>query len=110
LTELDYLNLPAPNIQAPALLMDKPKELDGNHLSCEQLALLSIQSVTVNAQAATLAADLALALVTGTLKRFAVHFDQTSGSMTSKYTNPQPLLKLPQSLALVASFPDLPIE
>ena len=88
LTELGYLNLPAPGVQAPALLMDKPEEMDSHHLACDQLALLNIQSLTVNAQAATLAADLALALVTGNLQRLAVYFDQTSGSMTSKYTTP----------------------
>ena len=68
--------------------MDKPEELDSSHLACEQLAMLNIQSLTVNAQVATLTADLALALVTGTLKRLAVHFDQTSGSMISTYTTP----------------------
>ncbi len=47
--------------------------------------MLNIQSLTVNAQAATLAADLALDLVTGNLKRLAVYFDQTSGSVISKY-------------------------
>jgi hypothetical protein len=88
LTELGYFNLPAPGVQAPELLMAKPEELDSKHLACEQLAMLNIQSLTVNAQAATLAADLALALVIGTLKRLAVHFDQTTGSMTSKYTTP----------------------
>ncbi len=33
LTELGYLNLPAPGVQAPALFMDKPEEMNSHHLA-----------------------------------------------------------------------------
>jgi hypothetical protein len=49
-------------------------------LSCAELARLDRQSLVVNAQAATIAADLALDLVNGELTRFAAYFDLLSGT------------------------------
>lgn len=79
-TELGCLSLPSPSIQAPELLVDKPEELQENRLSCAELAQLARQSLVVNAQAATIAADLALDLVNGELTRFAAYFDLRSGT------------------------------
>jgi len=80
LTKLGCLSLPSPGIQAPELLVDKPEELQENRLSCAELARLDRQSLVVNAQAATIAADLALDLVNSELTRFAVYFDLRSGT------------------------------
>lgn len=90
--ELGCLHLPAPSLQAPELLQDKPEELDGSNLSCEQITMLNAQSLTVNAQAATIAADLAIDLATGKLHRYAVYFDQATGVMQSRYTTKQSVL------------------
>lgn len=84
-SELGCLRLPAPGIQTPELLLDKPEEQETPQLSCEELALLNQQSLTVNAQSATLAADLALELVTGKLTQFAVHFDLKTRTTRARY-------------------------
>ena len=76
---LSRFSLP-PGIQASELLVDKPEELQENRLSCAELARLARQSPIVNAQAATIAAALALDLVNGELTRFAADFDLRSGT------------------------------
>lgn len=79
-TELGCTSLPSPGIQAKELLIDKPEELQENRLSCAELAQLDRQSLVVNAQAATIAAELALDLVNSELTSFAVYFDLRSGT------------------------------
>ncbi|MES1024866.1 ThiF family adenylyltransferase [Gloeocapsa sp. BRSZ] len=79
-TKLGCLSLPSPGIQAPELLVDKPEELQENRLSCAELARLDRQNLVINAQAATVAAALALDLVNGELTRFAAYFDLRSGT------------------------------
>jgi len=96
LTELGWLNLPAPSVQAPELLVSKPEEELDTHLSCADLTLLNAQGLLVNPQAAVLAAELALELTNGCLKRFALYFDQRSATMTSKYTTPAAIMRILQ--------------
>jgi PRTRC genetic system ThiF family protein len=87
--ELGWFNFPAPSIQAPELLIDKPEEVNGALQSCAQIAELNVQSLTVNAMAATIAADLAIDLVYFRLKRYAVYFDQMTGITESRYCTPE---------------------
>jgi PRTRC genetic system ThiF family protein len=94
LSELGCIWLPAPNVQAPELLISKPEELAGDRLSCAELAMLNAQGLMVNPQTAVLMAEVALELVSGCLKRFAVYFDQTSGVMTSKYTTSAAIMRV----------------
>jgi PRTRC genetic system ThiF family protein len=93
-SELGCIWLPAPSVQAPELLISKPEELANNRLSCAELAMLNAQGLMVNPQTAVLMAEVALELVSGCLKRFAVCFDQTSGVMTSKYTTPAAIMRV----------------
>jgi len=93
-SELGCIWLPAPNVQAPELLISKPEELAESRLSCAELAMLNAQGLMVNPQTAVLMAEVALELVSGCLKRFAVCFDQTSGVMTSKYTSPVAIMRV----------------
>ncbi len=85
-SELGCTWLPAPSVQAPELLVAKPDELEASPLSCAERSLLNVQGLMVNPQTAVVMADLALDLLRGQLKRFAVSFDQQSGTMTSRYT------------------------
>jgi PRTRC genetic system ThiF family protein len=93
-SELGCIWLPAPSVQAPELLISKPEELADNRLSCAELTMLNAQGLMVNPQTAVLMAEVALELVSGCLKRFAVCFDQTSGIMTSKYTSPAAIMRV----------------
>lgn len=92
--ELGCIWLPAPSVQAPELLISKPEERSDNRLSCAELAMLNAQGLMVNPQTAVLVAEVALELVSGYLKRFAVCFDQRSGAMTSKYTTPAAIMRV----------------
>jgi len=85
-SELGWIWLPAPSVQAPDLLIAKPEEVTTVPLSCAEQTLLNIQGLMVNPQVAILMADVAQDLLKGTLKRFAVLFDQTTGTMQSRYT------------------------
>lgn len=93
-SELDCIWLPAPSVQAPELLISRPEERSDNRLSCAELAMLNAQGLMVNPQTAVLMAEVALELVSGCLKRFAVYFDQTSGIMTSKYTTSAAIMRV----------------
>ena len=104
LTKLGCLSLPSPGIQAPELLVDKPEELQENRLSCAELARLARQSPIVNAQAATIVADLALDLVNGELTRFAAYFDLRSGTKY-RYITPKAVNGAIASFAQTNSMP-----
>ncbi|MBW4474956.1 MAG: ThiF family adenylyltransferase [Stenomitos rutilans HA7619-LM2] len=93
-SELGCICLPAPSVQAPELLISKPEEHSDKRLSCAELMLLNAQGLMVNPQTAVLMAEIALELVSGYLKRFAVCFDQTSGAMTSKYTTQAAIMRV----------------
>jgi len=93
-SELGCIWLPAPSLQAPELLISRPEEHSDNRLSCAELAMLNAQSLMVNPQTAVLMAEIALELVSGCLKRFAVCFDQTSGVTTSKYTTSAAIMRI----------------
>jgi PRTRC genetic system ThiF family protein len=83
---LGCFRLPAPTVQQPDLLVPQPEELENNSLSCEQLALLNSQSLSINQRVAAEAFDYLLQLTAGTLRRFATYFDLESGSGRSLYT------------------------
>ena len=83
---LGCFRLPAPTIQQPDLLVPQPEEMEDNTLSCEQLALLNSQSLSINQRVATEAFDYLLQLTSGKLRRFATYFDLESGSGRSLYT------------------------
>jgi PRTRC genetic system ThiF family protein len=83
---LGCFRLPAPTIQQPDLLVSQPEELADNNLSCEQMALLNSQSLSINQRVAAEAFDYLLQLTTGKLRRFATYFDLESGSGKSLYT------------------------
>ena len=95
-SELGCIWLPAPSVQAPELLISRPEEHSDNRLSCAELAMLNAQGLMVNPQTAVLMAEVALELVSGCLKRFAVCFDQTSGVMTSKYITSAAIMQVLQ--------------
>ncbi len=83
---LGCFRLPAPTVQQPDLLVPQPEELADNNLSCEQMALLNSQSLSINQRVAAEAFDYLLQLTTGKLRRFATYFDLESGSGKSLYT------------------------
>jgi len=83
---LGCFRLPAPTVQQPDLLIPQPEELADNNLSCEQMALLNSQSLSINQRVAAEAFDYLLQLTTGKLRRFATYFDLESGSGKSLYT------------------------
>jgi hypothetical protein len=83
---LGCFRLPAPTIQQPDLLVSQPEELADNNLSCEQMALLNSQSLSINQRVGAEAFDYLLQLTTGKLRRFATYFDLESGSGKSLYT------------------------
>lgn len=88
-TELGWLQLPAPSVQAPELLVPRIEESQPQTLSCAELVELNQQGLLVNPQAAVIMAEVTSALLTTKLKRFAVYFDQTTGLMRSSYTTPE---------------------
>jgi len=77
--------LPSPAFVAPDLLEPRPEELLASKLSCAEIQMANAQSLAVNQMVAAVATDYLLRLVSGGLKRFATHFDLSSGSMRSKY-------------------------
>lgn len=82
--------LPSPALQAPDLLKEKPEEKAKNKLSCAELVMLNQQSLMVNQQVASIAANYLLRLTTGKpLRFFATYFDQESGASSSKYVTPE---------------------
>jgi PRTRC genetic system ThiF family protein len=83
---LGCFRLPAPTVQQPELLVPQPEEMQNNTLSCEQLALLNSQSLSINQRVAAEAFDYLLQLTTKKLRRFATYFDLESGSARSLYT------------------------
>lgn len=83
---LGCFRLPAPTVQHPDLLIPQPEEMEDNTLSCEQLALINSQSLSINQRVAAEAFDYLLQLTTGKLRRFATYFDLESGSGRSLYT------------------------
>ena len=81
---LGCARLPSPMLQAPDLLKPKPEELT-NNLSCAEMAVLNLQSESVNVRVAAEAADFLYRMAAGNLKRFATYFDLESGTARSLY-------------------------
>jgi PRTRC genetic system ThiF family protein len=82
--------LPAPSLQASRLLEPQPDEAGAQSLSCAELAVQDAQSLAVNQTAAAIATDyLVRMLLSHDLRRFATHFDLSSGSARSQYITPE---------------------
>lgn len=82
--------LPSPALQASDLLKTKREEKNKQRLSCAELMLLNEQSLMVNQQVASIAADYLLRLTSvKPLRKFATYFDQESGISESKYVTPE---------------------
>ncbi|WP_445174806.1 hypothetical protein [Microcoleus sp.] len=62
----------------------KPEELT-NNLFCGEMAVLNVQSESVNVRVAAEAADFLYRMAAGNLKRFATYFDLESGTARSVY-------------------------
>ena len=65
---LGCARLPSPVLLAPDLLKPKPEELT-NNLSCAEMAVLNVQSESVNVRVAAEAADYLYRMAAGNLKR-----------------------------------------
>ncbi|MDB9441483.1 ThiF family adenylyltransferase [Sphaerospermopsis kisseleviana CS-549] len=80
-------NLPSPSRQHPELLTPLPEESNSTSLSCAEIQARNRQSLFVNQQVAVIAAEYLLALtLTGSLRKFASYFHNTTGSCRSLYT------------------------
>jgi len=79
--------LPSPAKQHPELLEDQPQvEENEVGLSCADLALQGLQSLSINARVAAEAADFLFRfLLTGDLRRYAAYISLEGGSSSSKY-------------------------
>ncbi|MCL1470333.1 hypothetical protein [Argonema antarcticum] len=60
-----------------------------NNLSCAEMAVLNVQSESVNVRVAAEAADYLYRMTAGNLKRFATYFDLESGTARSLYITQQ---------------------
>jgi hypothetical protein len=89
-----------PTVQQPDLLVPQLEEMENHTLSCEQLALLNSQSLSINQRVAAEAFDYLLQLTTKKLRRFATYFDLESGSARSLYTTQTSII---QSIAQPSS-------
>ncbi len=79
--------LPAPSLQCPDLLEDRPAELTDGRLSCAELMLRNAQSLMINQAVASAASTLLhRLLLTGDLRIFATYLDLVAGSQKSLYT------------------------
>lgn len=86
------INLPSPAVQHPELLVPLPEELTSTHLSCAEIQAQNRQSLFVNSQVAQIASEYLLAItLTGGLRRFATYFDNSSGTMRSRYNGGETL-------------------
>jgi PRTRC genetic system ThiF family protein len=77
--------LPSPALQHPELLVPAREELE--QLSCEEMALLNAQSLTVNQQMAAIGSNYIVEFLTGTLKKYASYLDLGPGLVRSKYVS-----------------------
>lgn len=81
--------LPAPSLQCPDLLVDRPEERPDSRLSCAELMLRNAQSLMINQAVANAAsAMLHRLLISGDLRIFATYLDLVAGSQRSDYTTP----------------------
>ncbi len=79
--------LPAPVLQEPALLAAKPEEQV--EPSCAEMAIVAMQSLTINKRMAAEAADYVCRLLGGgPLLKFATYLDLASGTTRSRYITP----------------------
>ena len=84
------VNQPAPGVQAPERLISTPEELAEGRLSYAEMAIFNAQGLVVNPQVAVLMAEVALELVSGYLKQFAVCLTRQAGAYP-RSTRPQRL-------------------
>ncbi len=80
--------LPSPTLQHPELLEPRPEELHSARLSCAEMAAANRQALTVNKEAAAHAASALVQFLGGSLRYFALYFDQASGTARSRYITP----------------------
>lgn len=83
--------LPAPGLQSPDLLVPWAEMNNPVSASCEQMALWNTQSLVVNQRAAAIVAQYVTALVCGSLKTYATHFDLPTGAIRSQPITPSVL-------------------
>lgn len=80
------VNLPSPSLQHPELVDARGNENVSSHLSCAEIQARNQQSLFVNQQVAAIASEYLSALtLIGGLRRFATYFDNSSGTMRSRY-------------------------
>ena len=101
---LGCVRLPSPMLQAPDLLKPKPEKLT-NNLSCAEMAVLNLQSESVNVRVAVEAADCLYRMAAGSLKRFATYFDLESGTARAVYITQQSVYAVLKSIASEATTP-----
>lgn len=81
--------LPSPALQHPELLEPLPEELPDHNLSCEELALRSAQSLTVNQSIASVAATYLVSFLSGKLRTFQTYVNLDAMVTKSTYITPQ---------------------
>jgi hypothetical protein len=91
-------------LQAPDLLKPKPEELT-NNLSCAEMAVLNVQSESVNVRVAGEAADYLYRMAAGNLQRFATYFDLESGTARSLYITQHSVCAVVKAIASEAIIP-----
>jgi PRTRC genetic system ThiF family protein len=83
-------DIPAPALQEPGLVRAPLEEETTRRRSCAELAMVGLQSRTINMRmAAELAQYLQEALVDGGLKRCATYVDLKTGTARSRYLTPE---------------------
>jgi PRTRC genetic system ThiF family protein len=82
------IELPAPSLQSPDLLVPWAEMNNLQPASCEQMALWNTQSLLVNQRAAVIVAQYVAALVGGTLNSYVTHFDLPTGTIRSQPITP----------------------
>jgi hypothetical protein len=73
---LGCARLPSPMLRSKLLT---------SHLSCAEMAVLNVQSESVNVRVATEATDYLYRMAAGTLKRFATYFEEWGGAIALYY-------------------------
>lgn len=86
--------LPSPTLQHPELLEPMPEELPDHNLSCEELALRSAQSLTVNQTIAAVASTYLVSFLSGKLRSFQTYVNLDAMVTKSTYISPQNIAKV----------------
>jgi PRTRC genetic system ThiF family protein len=87
-------SLPAPSLVAPELLKARQEERAAKRMSCAELMALNMQSLMINQEVASKAADYLWRLTGGApLRKFATYFDAETGTARSLYVTPEELAR-----------------